>query len=214
MLHLASKSPRRRELLLRHGFDFGMLDLNIPEQPALGEVPEDYVRRVAREKAVAGLLLLAEQPNAVVLGADTEVVLDDRIFGKPADAAEAAAMLRALSGRTHRVISSVALVSAAREAQTTSVTEVRFASLEDAHIAEYLDSQEWIGKAGAYAIQGCAEAFVAHLSGSYSGVMGLPMFETIALLRDFGLHGDSQRGGGAVDDAPLARATASAGAAE
>ena len=142
MLHLASKSPRRRELLLRHGFDFGMLDLNIPEQPALGEVPEDYVRRVAREKAVAGLLLLAEQPNAVVLGADTEVVLDDRIFGKPADAAEAAAMLLALSGRTHRVISSVALVSAVREAQTTSVTEVRFASLEDAHIAEYLDSQE------------------------------------------------------------------------
>ena len=214
MLHLASKSPRRRELLLRHGFDFGMLDLNIPEQPALGEVPEDYVRRVAREKAGAGLLRLAGQPNAVVLGADTEVVLDDRIFGKPADAAEAAAMLLALSGRTHRVISSVALVSAVREAQTTSVTEVRFASLEDAHIAEYLDSQEWIGKAGAYAIQGCAEAFVAHLSGSYSGVMGLPMFETIALLRDFGLHGDSQRGGGAVDDAPLSRATASAGAAE
>ncbi len=214
MLHLASKSPRRRELLLRHGFDFGLLDLNIPEQPALGEVPEDYVRRVAREKAGAGLLRLAGQPNAVVLGADTEVVLDDRIFGKPADAAEAAAMLRALSGRTHRVISSVALVSAVREAQTTSVTEVRFASLEDAHIAEYLDSHEWIGKAGAYAIQGRAEAFVAHLSGSYSGVMGLPMFETIALLRDFGLHGDSQRGGGAVDDAPLSRATASAGAAE
>ncbi len=191
-----------------------MLDLTIPEQPALGEVAEDYVRRVAREKASAGLLRLAGQPNAVVLGADTEVVLDDRIFGKPADAAEAAAMLRALSGRTHRVISSVALVSAVREAQTTSVTEVRFASLEDARIAAYLATDEWIGKAGAYAIQGCAEAFVAHLSGSYSGVMGLPMFETIALLRDFGLHGDSQRGGGAVNDAPLSRATASAGAAE
>jgi septum formation protein len=213
MLHLASKSPRRRELLLRHGFDFGVLDLDIPERPATGEAPEDYVRRVAREKAGAGLLRVVGQPGAVVLGADTEVVLDDRIFGKPADAAEAAAMLRALSGRSHRVISSVAVVSAAREAQALSVTEVRFASLNDALIAEYLASDEWIGKAGAYAIQGRAEAFVVHLSGSYSGVMGLPMFETIALLRDFGLHGDSQRGGGALDDAPSSRATVNAGAA-
>jgi septum formation protein len=213
MLHLASKSPRRRELLLRHGFDFGVLDLDIPERPATGEAPEDYVRRVAREKAGAGLLRVVGQPNAVVLGADTEVVLDDRIFGKPADAAEAAAMLRALSGRTHRVMSSVALVSAGREAQATCVTEVRFASLDDTRIAAYLATDEWIGKAGAYAIQGRAEAFVAHLSGSYSGVMGLPMFETIALLRDFGLHGDSQRGGGTLDDASLSRTTVIAGAA-
>lgn len=188
MLHLASKSPRRRELLLRHGFDFGIVDLDIPEHPAPGESPEDYVRRVAREKAGAGLLRLVGQADAVVLGADTEVALDDRIFGKPVDADEAAAMLRALSGRTHRVISSVAVVSAAREAQTTSVTEVRFAPLDDARIAEYLDSGEWKGKAGAYAIQGRAEAFVAHLSGSYSGVMGLPMFETVALLREFGVR--------------------------
>jgi septum formation protein len=213
MLHLASKSPRRRELLLRHGFDFGVLDLDIPEHPATGEAPEDYVRRVAREKAGTGLLRVVGQPDAVVLGADTEVVLDDRIFGKPADAAEAAAMLSALSGRTHRVFSSVAVVSAAREAQATSVTEVRFASLDDARIAEYLTSDEWVGKAGAYAIQGRAEAFVAHLSGSYSGVMGLPMFETIALLRDFGLHGDSQGGGGALHDASSSRAAVIAGAA-
>ncbi|MBP6750399.1 MAG: septum formation inhibitor Maf [Xanthomonadaceae bacterium] len=190
MLHLASKSPRRRELLLRHGFDFGIVDLDIPEHPAPGESPEDYVRRVAREKAGAGLLRLVGQADAVVLGADTEVALDDRIFGKPVDADEAAEMLRALSGRTHRVISSVAVVSAAREAQTTSVTEVRFAALDDARIAEYLDSGEWKGKAGAYAIQGRAEAFVAHLSGSYSGVMGLPMFETVALLREFGVRHD------------------------
>ncbi|MCC7247224.1 MAG: septum formation inhibitor Maf [Lysobacter sp.] len=190
MLHLASKSPRRRELLLRHGFDFGIVDLDIPEHPAPGESPEDYVRRVAREKAGAGLLRLVGQADAVVLGADTEVALDDRIFGKPVDADEAAAMLRALSGRTHRVISSVAVVSAAREVQTTSVTEVRFAALDDARIAEYLDSGEWKGKAGAYAIQGRAEAFVAHLSGSYSGVMGLPMFETVALLREFGVRRD------------------------
>lgn len=188
MLHLASKSPRRRELLLRHGFDFGLLDLDIPEHPAPGESPEDYVRRVAREKAGAGLLRVIGQADAVVLGADTEVALDDRIFGKPVDAEDAAAMLRALSGRTHRVISSVALVSAAREAQATSVTDVAFAPLDEARIAEYLASGEWRGKAGAYAIQGRAEAFVAQLSGSYSGVMGLPMFETVALLREFGVR--------------------------
>lgn len=188
MLHLASKSPRRRELLLRHGFDFGLLDLDIPEHPAPGESPEDYVRRVAREKAGAGLLRVIGQADAVVLGADTEVALDDRIFGKPVDAEDAAAMLRALSGRTHRVISSVVLVSAAREAQATSVTDVAFAPLDEARIAEYLASGEWRGKAGAYAIQGRAEAFVAHLSGSYSGVMGLPMFETVALLREFGVR--------------------------
>jgi septum formation protein len=117
------------------------------------------------------------------------VVLDGRVFGKPADAAEAAAMLRTLSGRTHRVLSSVAVVTAGREAQADSVTEVRFAALDEAQIAEYLDSGEWMGKAGAYAIQGRAEAFVAHLAGSYSGVMGLPMFETVAMLRAFGLHG-------------------------
>ncbi|TXI48686.1 MAG: septum formation inhibitor Maf [Lysobacter sp.] len=197
MLHLASKSPRRRELLLRHGFDFGLLDLDIPEHPAPGESPEDYVRRVAREKAGAGLLRVIGQADAVVLGADTEVALDDRIFGKPVDAEDAAAMLRALSGRTHRVISSVALVSAAREAQATSVTDVAFAPLDEARIAEYLASGEWRGKAGAYAIQGRAEAFVAHLSGSYSGVMGLPMFETVALLREFGVR--ERR-----DEAPLA----------
>jgi septum formation protein len=190
MLHLASKSPRRRELLLRHGFTFGLLDMEIPEHPAPEEAPDDYVRRVAREKAGAGLLRVIGQADAVVLGADTEVVLDGRVFGKPADAEDAAAMLRALAGRTHRVMSSVAVVSAAREAQATSITEVSFAPLDEAQIAEYLASGEWVGKAGAYAIQGRAEAFVAHLSGSYSGVMGLPMFETMALLRDFGLRGD------------------------
>jgi septum formation protein len=155
MLHLASKSPRRRELLLRHGFTFGLLDMEIPEHPAPEEAPDDYVRRVAREKAGAGLLRVIGQADAVVLGADTEVVLDGRVFGKPADAEDAAAMLRALAGRTHRVMSSVAVVSAAREAQATSITEVSFAPLDEAQIAEYLASGEWVGKAGAYAIQGC-----------------------------------------------------------
>jgi len=181
MLHLASKSPRRRELLAKLGLDFGVLDLDLPETPAPGEPPDDYVRRVAREKAGAGLLLVVGQPGAVVLGADTEVILDGRVYGKPADAADAAQMLRSLSGRTHRVVSAVSVVDAGRELQAMSVSEVRFAALSEDDIADYLDTGEWAGKAGAYAIQGRAQAFIAHLSGSYSGVMGLPLHETAGL---------------------------------
>lgn len=187
MLHLASKSPRRRELLSMLGLDFGILDLDIPESPAPAEPPEEYVRRVAREKAGAGLLRLAGQPEAVVLGADTEVVLDGRIYGKPVDAADAAAMLRSLSGRTHAVISAVSMVSAGRELQAVSVSEVTFEAMSEDDIAAYLATGEWDGKAGAYAIQGMAQAFVSHLSGSHSGVMGLPLHETASLLRGFGL---------------------------
>ena len=186
MLHLASKSPRRRELLAKLGLDFGVLDLDLPETPAPGEPPDDYVRRVAREKAGAGLLLVVGQPGAVVLGADTEVILDGRVYGKPADAADAAQMLRSLSGRTHRVVSAVSVVDAGRELQAVSVSEVRFAALSEDDIADYLDTGEWAGKAGAYAIQGRAQAFIAHLSGSYSGVMGLPLHETAGLLREIG----------------------------
>lgn len=187
MLHLASKSPRRRELLRMLGLDFGILDLDIPESPAPAEPPEDYVRRVAREKAGAGLLRMSGQPEAVVLGADTEVILDGRIYGKPVDAADAAAMLRSLSGRTHAVISAVSMVSAGRERQAVSVSEVTFAAMREDDIAAYLASGEWDGKAGAYAIQGMAQGFISHLSGSHSGVMGLPLHETASLLRDFGL---------------------------
>lgn len=191
MLYLASKSPRRRELLARLGLDFGVLDLDIPEQRQPGEPAEDYVRRVAREKAGAGLLGVVANPSALVIGSDTEVVLDDEVFGKPRDAGDASAMLRRLSGRTHRVISAVSLVSAGREAQAVSVSEVTFAGLSDAQIAAYVATGEPFGKAGAYAIQGGGEAFIARLSGSYSGVMGLPLHETAGLLRDFGI--DSPR---------------------
>ena len=183
MLYLASKSPRRRELLGRLGVAFGVLDLDIPEHRQPDEPAEDYVRRVAREKAGAGLLTVLGNPTAVVLGSDTEVVLDDEVFGKPRDDADAAAMLRRLSGRTHRVISAVSLVSGAREVQAVSVSEVTFAELSDAQIRAYVASGEPVGKAGAYAIQGGAEAFVTRLSGSYSGVMGLPLYETACLLR-------------------------------
>jgi septum formation protein len=187
MLHLASKSPRRRELLRMLGLDFGILDLDLPETPAPGEPPQDYVRRVAREKAGAGLLRMVGQPQAVVLGADTEVVLDGRVFGKPADADDAAAMLRTLSGRTHEVISAISMVSAGRELQAVSVSAVTFAAMGEDDIRVYLATGEWDGKAGAYAIQGLAQSFIAHLSGSYTGVMGLPLHETAMLLRQFGL---------------------------
>ena len=187
MLHLASRSPRRSELLARLGFAFGVLELDLPEHRQPGERAEDYVRRVAREKAGAGLLQVMATPGALVLGADTEVILDDDVFGKPRDAADAAAMLRRLSGRTHEVISAVSVVSASRELQVVSRSEVTIAPLEDADIDDYLASGEWDGKAGAYGIQGRAEVFIAHLSGSFSGVMGLPLFETARLLREFGV---------------------------
>ncbi len=187
MLYLASKSPRRSELLARLGLEFGLLDNDVPEHRAPGEPAEEYVRRVAREKAGAGLLQVVSVAGAVVLGADTEVVLDDDVFGKPRDADDAAAMLRRLSGRTHRVISALSLVSASREAQAASLSEVTFAELDDADIADYLASGEWEGRAGAYAIQGRAQALIKHLSGSYSGVMGLPLYETARLLRGFGV---------------------------
>lgn len=187
MLHLASQSPRRRELLARLGVPFGVIEVDVPEERAPGEPPEDYVRRVAREKAGAGLLAMVAVPGAVVLGADTEVVLDDRVFGKPRDAADAAAMLESLSGRSHDVISAVSLVSAGREAQALCRSRVTFAELDAVAITAYVASGEPMGRAGAYAIQGGAERFVARLEGSYSGVMGLPLHETDVLLRRFGI---------------------------
>lgn len=188
MLYLASKSPRRAELLARLGVDFGVLDLDLPEQRQPGEPAEEYVRRVAREKAGAGLLTVMTVPHALVLGADTEVILDDDVFGKPRDAEEAAAMLRRLSGRTHHAVTAVSLVSAGREAQAVSVSEVSFAELDEDEIAAYVATGQAEGKAGAYGIQGAAERFVRHLSGSYSGVMGLPLFETSQLLKSFGVQ--------------------------
>ena len=188
MLHLASRSPRRAELLARLGLDFGVIDLDLPEQRGADEAPADYVRRVAREKAGAGLLRVVAVPGAVVLGADTEVILDDEVFGKPSSAGVAEAMLRRLSGRTHEVVTAVSVVSAGRELQAVSRSEVTVAALGDDDIARYLATGEWQGKAGAYAIQGRFEAHIAHLSGSYSGVMGLPLHETVGLLRQFGMQ--------------------------
>jgi septum formation protein len=188
MLYLASQSPRRRQLLAQLGAEFRLLDVEVEEVRDPAEAAADYVRRVAREKAGAGLLEVVAVPGAVVLGADTEVVLDGEVFGKPRDEAHAADMLRRLSGRNHEVLTAVSLVSAGREAQVASNSQVRVAALSDADIAAYLASGEWQGKAGAYAIQGRFEAHIEHLSGSFSGVMGLPLHETTVLLKQFGLH--------------------------
>ncbi len=187
MLHLASRSPRRAELLARLGLDFGVLELDVPEVQGASEPACDYVQRVAREKAGAGLLKVMAVSGAVVLGADTEVILDGQVFGKPADAEAAAAMLCRLSGRTHEVLTALSLVSAEREARASSITRVTVEALSEAGIARYLAGGEWQGKAGAYAIQGRFEAHVPRIDGSYSGVMGLPLNETAGLLRQFGV---------------------------
>lgn len=185
-LFLASQSPRRRELLRQIGFDFDVLDVDVPERREPGETPADYVSRVAREKAGAGLLQVAAVPGAIVIGADTEVVLDDDVFGKPADAADALAMLRRLSGRAHEVLSAVWCISASREEHALSISTVEFAALSDADIMAYVGTGEAFGKAGAYAIQGRAAAFISRLDGSHSAVMGLPLHETALLLRRLG----------------------------
>lgn len=187
MLFLASQSPRRSELLAQLGVAFSPLDILVPERVLPGEPAIDYVRRVAREKAGAGLLQVAAIRSAVVLAADTEVVLDEEVFGKPRDAADATQMLRRLAGRTHQVISVVCCANAGREESLSCVSLVRFAELEATAMAAYVDTGEWQGKAGGYAIQGRAAAFIEHLAGSYSAVMGLPLFETATLLRGFGI---------------------------
>jgi septum formation protein len=185
MLYLASRSPRRTELLARLDRPFRALDLDVPEVRAAGEPALDYVRRVAADKARAGLALVADDPDACVLGADTEVVLDGEVFGKPVDAADACAMLRRLSGRTHQVMTVVALVAPGYEQVVQVVSEVSFIAVDPAAIAAYVASGEPMGKAGAYAIQGGAERYIRHLAGSYSGVMGLPLQQTEQLLQAF-----------------------------
>lgn len=190
-LYLASASPRRAALLTQLGLNFTVLSADVPEILGANEAPEHYSQRVATAKAQAGFTFLQANTeisaNAVVLGADTEVVLAGRVFGKPVDLADAAEMLRSLSGRSHDVLSSVALINANQQEVVLQQTKVHFKTLDDADIKRYLASGEAMGKAGAYAIQGLAGAFVSHLEGSYTGVMGLPVFETAGLLRRFGI---------------------------
>ncbi len=183
MLVLASASPRRRELLTQVGYRFEVHPAHIPEDPLPGEDPIVYVTRLAREKAEA---VFRELTNAspkpeeggqsfAVLGADTTVTLDNAILGKPEDAADAARILRLLSGRTHRVITGVALVTEKRTEVAAEVTAVRFLTLSDEDIAEYIASGEPMDKAGAYGIQGRAARWIPRIEGCYFNVMGLPL---------------------------------------
>ncbi len=181
-LYLASRSTRRAQLLGLIGASFEVLDVDLVEVPGANEAAADYVVRLAREKAAAGWAQVAGQPDARVLAADTEVVLDGMIFGKPVDAEDAARMLRLLSGREHEVLTGVALADTGGTRVALNRTLVRFAALDEAAIAAYIATGEPFGKAGAYAIQGHASAFIPHIAGSYTGVMGLPLHETAALL--------------------------------
>jgi septum formation protein len=183
-LILASASPRRRELLSLFDLAFEVEPAHIDETVRAGEAAEDYVRRVAREKALA---IHARYEDRFVLGSDTAVVLGDESLGKPAGDGEARTMLRRLSGREHRVLSSVALVDPAGEVtERLSETRVEFAELPDAWVDRYIASGEPHDKAGAYGIQGAAGIWVRSLSGSYTGVVGLPLYETGELLRAAG----------------------------
>jgi septum formation protein len=180
-LFLASRSPRRHQLLSQLGVAFQAVDITVDECPMTDESPEDYVRRVAREKAWAGREACGE-PAALVLGADTEVVLDGRVLGKPADRSDARRMLRSLGGRSHRVLSAVSLAGPRGLREALSETVVWFAAIDPDLLERYLESDEFRDKAGAYAIQGLAAGFISRIEGSYSGVMGLPLYETACLL--------------------------------
>ena len=190
-IYLASQSPRRRQLLeqlgVRHELllpdadeDTEALELVLPNEP-----PAAYVKRVTQLKLDAALRRLKRRglPAAPILCSDTTVALGRKIYGKPTDPADATRMLTELSSKTHRVLTAVAVGTARKRQQALSESRVTFAALTPEQIQAYVDSGEPMGKAGAYAVQGRAAAFISHLSGSYSGIMGLPMFETAQLLR-------------------------------
>jgi len=184
-IYLASRSPRRQELLLQIGVDFRLIDIEIPEVPDENESAESFVQRMAIKKAEAGLKQLKKNDVHSVLGADTAVVIDDEILGKPAGRDDAIRVLRRLSNREHQVFSAVALVNAENHAVRLNRSRVSFRAITDEEILAYWASGECEDKAGAYAIQGRAAVFINHLNGSYSGVMGLPLYETSELLQLF-----------------------------
>ena len=184
-LRLASALPRRRQLLDLIGVPHVVTPADIDETPRAGEAAGDYVVRLAREKAEA---IWARHQDLPVLAADTTVVVDDEILGKPESAEDARAMLTKLSGRAHFVHTGIALRTVHGVAVDISSTDVEFATLSDDMIRAYWDSGEPQGKAGAYAIQGLGAVFVSDISGSYTGVMGLPLFETAELLRYHGIR--------------------------
>jgi septum formation protein len=195
-IYLASQSPRRRELLKQIGIHYDMLLLrsdprrkvSVDETPHAGEIPLDYVQRICRDKARAGweTLMFRNLPQLPVLAADTTVTLDGKIIGKPDDNEHAAEILRMLSGKQHQVLTAVAVSFGERIEMRLSTTTIAFDTLSEERIRRYLLTGEAHDKAGAYGIQGHAGAFVKRIEGSYTGVMGLPLFETVELLKLFG----------------------------
>lgn len=196
-IYLASKSPRRRELLRQIGVEFELLLLRdqsprgpeVSEEVLPDEKPQDYVVRVTREKVehAARIMLLRRLPLRPLLSADTTVAIDGRILGKPADAREAMDMLRLLSGRTHQVLTSVALHHDENFTQITQVSDVTLSKLSEETMRAYCATSEPYDKAGGYGIQGMAAVFVERIAGSYTGIMGLPLFETAQLIKQAGI---------------------------
>ena len=195
-IYLASRSPRRRELLKQIGINFEVLIMrsfptvraDVDETPGPGESPGDYVTRIAANKAMTGWTRALERrlPRLPVLGADTTVTLDGEIIGKPVNTEDAVRILRKLSGCEHEVFSAVSVAMNDNVTSKLSCSKVRFAELSDALIQDYVDTGEPMDKAGAYGVQGKAATFIAEINGSYSGIMGLPLFETAQLLKQVG----------------------------
>lgn len=185
MIYLASASPRRRELLRQLGVRFEAVVPDVVEAPRAGESAFDYVLRLATAKSRRGAELVRARGWAArpVLGADTEVVLDGEILGKPADRAHGLAMLGRLSGRTHQVLTAISLLHQDEVHTAVSDNRVTFARLAPSDIERYWDTGEPADKAGGYAIQGAGAAFIAHIEGSYSGIVGLPLYEVAQLLK-------------------------------
>lgn len=185
-LYLASQSPRRAELLQQIGIQFEILNVSLPEIKHEHESVENFVIRLAQEKARAGLALNS-RITLPVLGADTVVFCNDEVLGKPVDTSQARQMLQFLSGNTHAVMTAVTVVSQSRMESALSVSHVSMRHLEKQEIDAYLKTGEPMDKAGAYAVQGRAAAFIERIEGSYSGIMGLPLYETAGILNCFGI---------------------------
>jgi septum formation protein len=181
-IYLASRSPRRRELLTQMAVDFAVIAADVDESVQPGESPQDYVQRIAVEKARAGVSGLAANDKKPVLAADTAVIVDQTIFGKPVNDDDARRMLKMLSGHSHQVMTAVALASENDLKTALSVSEVRFAAMTEAEIDWYIQTGEGRDKAGSYAVQGLGAIFIDQIQGSYSGIMGLPVRETGQLL--------------------------------
>ncbi len=196
-IYLASNSPRRRELLRQIGVQFELLilrgspsrPLDVCEDVLPGELPQNYVTRISTKKAQTAweIMMLRKLPPRPILAADTTVALGKLIHGKPTNRHEAYAMLSSLSNNTHQVLTSIAICYQGETVECTQSSEVTFCKLSKSQIDHYCDSLEPYDKAGGYAIQGYAAQFISHISGSYSGIMGLPLFETVKLLSAFGI---------------------------